>query len=192
MARTTWHTRRVARVAAGRRRCARCVLTPGTGVPGPVRRRARPSAMPNRDERRIAPRLDRGVPFCLRRPAIELGTTWASVTEPGAVAHLEEGSRWTIPVQVHEPSNRMTASRPGGPSGRQSSSASSLSATTKPSGIGGLRRICEQRSAVGRPQLPALGWRRRWTPRRSRSAWTTRAEAAMSGSRITVPTSQST
>ena len=156
--------------------------------------------MPNRDERRIALPPDRGVPFCLRRPAIELGATWGVGHGTGAVVQLEEGSRWTIPVQVHEPSNRMTASRPGGPSGRQRSSASSLlsdnealryrGASSRPGRAywpGAVRRPSfPQRSAVHARMAAALD------PARSRSAWTTRAEAAMSGSRMTVPTSQST
>ena len=159
MARKAWHTRRVARVGAGCRRGARCVLTPGTGVPGSVRRCARPSAMLESGRAAYCPSPGprRTV---LRTPTRDRtrNQPGASVTEPGAVVHLEEGSRWTIPVQVHEPSNRMTASRPGGPSGRQSSSASSQSATTKPSGIGGLRRI---RRRFG-PRPAARQLRRRW------------------------------
>ena len=130
--------------------------------------------------------------FCPRHPAIEPGATWGVGHGTGNGHSTRGGSGRRIPGPVHEPNNWTSANRPG--DRRGGSSHPNSSASCSPSVIGGRSRFSVP---VGPDQAlrvvvrcSVLGWTRRATLRRSRSAWMTRAALTRSGSWLTVPATQ--
>ena len=146
------------------RRAPRCApaaargasVAPGTGVPVRCAACARPSTPAERDEGAIALADGRGVPFRLRRPAIEPGDTWGVGHGTGNGHSCRGGSGREIPDPDHEPSNWTSANRPGGPSGRQRLSLELHPRHRSPSGIGGRSRVSGGR-AVGRVRRSGRG-----------------------------------
>ena len=140
-----------------------------------------------------------GLMFWLRRPAIEPGVSWGvghgTRKRPFVLRMVRsEGSRIRF-------TSRITGHRPTGLVDRRDGSAYrsviSNQRMERPPAIGGRSRVRRRTRAPGQAERPGRSTRsgtgraRRRIPRRSSSAWTTRAAATSSGSRVTVPLSQS-
>ncbi len=158
-----------------------CAVHGGTWYvrPGSVRGCARPSTTPKRDKGAIA--LDRkwGVNSSHATPR-NREIPGASVTELDTDIRPEEVRDERIPGPAHEPSNWSSANRPGDRRGGSNHRLSS--ASWSPSGIGGRSRIFRAIAQAELVRRSVVGWERRRTRRRSRSAWMTRAALTRSGS----------
>jgi hypothetical protein len=168
-------------------RMPRCLRAPGTGVPAMVRPCARPSPDPIRDQGAIADRAARAVAYRSSRPANEPGKApGASVTDRERTL-TRGGSR--------EGSRTRITSRVTGSFGHQARKVDGTAALIshdfdRPPGIRGAISHIRGGQAL-RDGRAGAGWARRATPRASRSAWTALAAATNSGSRVTVPATQS-
>ena len=176
-----------------------CIRSTWYGRPRVVRGCARPSTPARTGRRGHCPGRRTGLMFCLRRPAIEPGTSpGASVTEQETDARSRRFERG-IPDPDHEPSNRII--RPSGPEDRRDGSTHRplgyiIERIERPPGIRGRSRVSRAGSGAGASGRSGRGGSasggRDGRPRVGRGPpGSTRAAATSSGSRVTVPATQS-
>ncbi len=124
-----------------------------------------------RDEGAIAPHAGSGRTFWARHPAIEPGGPWGVGHGNGDGLSFRGGSGRSIPDPDHEPSNWSSANRPG--DRRGGSSHRIHPRHGRPPVSGGDLAFPASQAVL--PRRSGVACARRIIPRRSRSAWTTRA-----------------
>ena len=209
---TTARARRAARTGPGEprrsrrigaspraRRAGRCVAAPGTGVP--VRCAGAPDHRACPDGTRVPLPAPRTGPSVLPTPTRDRtgNEPGASVTEQGTDV-VSRKVRARIPGPVHEPSNWALGHQAWWTVGTAALIRSFIQRTIALRYRGAIsrsgdrsRRSAREAVVVRRsgPAAPASGGRGAGRPGDPGRAWTTRAAATSSGSRVTVPASQS-